>query len=294
MTSWLGDQPDYQVPFRSITLEPPPPSWYRGGTTAFLEDVQRRARMPQTFSILKLERDELDLIFQRSPWIEKVERVEYPPRGVVVHLRYREPVAIVLTIDGTRYLVNGSAVILPHEDIDRTLDEFARQQQLILIDGKGLAGPSHPTPGLTWETKPGVTDLAKGNEKIPASASLARYFRRKMNVAGSTQPLPFRVTHISPIDPDDRGLFIWLNGSICILWGAESGKELEGDPATEEKWRKILEWQRKQGLREIPQHDYWKIDEGGLTYQHGKPWPESARDSRPAQDGEAIRAKGSG
>src|SRR5262249_24291072 len=27
--SWLTEQPDYQLPFESIALDPPPPSWYR-------------------------------------------------------------------------------------------------------------------------------------------------------------------------------------------------------------------------------------------------------------------------
>src|SRR5262245_9045435 len=33
--SWLAAQPAYQVPFRAIELEPPPPPWYRGGASGF-------------------------------------------------------------------------------------------------------------------------------------------------------------------------------------------------------------------------------------------------------------------
>src|SRR5690348_18368455 len=45
--AWLGEQPAYQIPFREIQLDPPPPPWYRGGREAFLEHVRHRARMPE-------------------------------------------------------------------------------------------------------------------------------------------------------------------------------------------------------------------------------------------------------
>ncbi len=65
--AWLGEQPAYQVPFASIVLDPPPPGWYRGGSAGFLEDVRRRARMPETVAVLGLEPEELKHVFEQQP-----------------------------------------------------------------------------------------------------------------------------------------------------------------------------------------------------------------------------------
>lgn len=296
LDSWLGDDPRYQVPFRSIVLDPPPPDWYRGGAPAFLDDVRRRSRLPDPVPVLKLKPGELLRAFQQNPWTEAV-RIEYPPRGAVVHVRYREPVAVILTQDGESYLVDGKAVILPPEDLDGNLEQFERRHQLIRIEGRGLAGPDRDTPGLTWEPRPGVVDTAQGNGRILGAVRLAGFLRRKMDEAGQSHSPTLRVTHINPMDSErkeNRGLFIYLKGTTCIQWGAAPGDSDEGHPTAEEKWRILLESQKAGKLKTLPDHDYWKIEAAGLTYKHGEPRPESARAVRPSRDGETIRAKGSG
>ncbi|MHB1558711.1 MAG: cell division protein FtsQ/DivIB [Isosphaeraceae bacterium] len=296
LDSWLGDDPRYQIPFRSIVLEPPPPGWYRGGASAFLDDVRRRSRLPDPVPVLKLQPGELLHAFQLNPWTEAV-RIEYPPTGAVVHVRYREPVAVILTQDGDRYLVDGKAVILPSEDLDCKLEEFERRHQLIRIEGRGLAGPDRDTPGLTWEPRPGVVDTAQGNGRILGAVRLARFLRRKMDEAGPSHSPTLRVTHINPMDSDpreNRGLFIYLRSSTCIQWGAAPGDKDEGSPTAEEKWRILLDSQKSGELKPLPSNDFWKIDAAGLTHKHGERRPESARAEGPARDRQTIRATGSG
>lgn len=296
LDSWLGDDPRYQVPFRSIVLDPPPPGWYRGGAPAFLDDVRRRSRLPDPVPVLKLQPGELLHAFQQSPWTEAV-RIEYPPRGAVVHVRYREPVAVILTQDGESYLVDGNAVILPPGDLGGKLEEFERRHELIRIEGLGLAGPARDTPGLIWEPRPGVVDSAPGNDRIVGAARLAGFLRQKMDEADRSHAPTLRVTHINPMDSDpqrDRGLFIYLKGLICIQWGPAPGDRNEGHPTAEEKWRILLDWQHSGKLRELPAHDFWEITAAGLARMRGVPRTDAARVDRPARDRDAIRAKGSG
>ena len=160
--AWLGEQPAYQVPFASIVLDPPPPGWYRGGSAGFLEDVRRRARMPETVAVLGLEPEELKHVFERSPWTEEVIRISYPPRGVNVALKYRVPVAIVVTDDLKKYVVNSSAVILAGDEKEVDLEPLEKERGLLRITGQGLVEPSYSEPGVAWQPRAGVTDLAPG------------------------------------------------------------------------------------------------------------------------------------
>ncbi len=296
LDSWLGDDPGYQVPFRSIVLDPPPPGWYRGGAPAFLDDVKRRSRLPDPVPVLKLKPGELLHAFQQSPWTEAV-RIEYPPRGAAAHVRYREPVAVILTQDGDSYLVDGKAVILPPGDLDCKLEEFERRHELIRIEGQGLSGPARDTPGLIWQPRPGVVDSAPGNDRIVGAARLAWFLRQKMDEADRSHTSTLRVTHINPMDyhpKRDRGLFIYLKGLICIQWGPAPGDKNDGHPTAEEKWRILLDWQDSGKLKELPAHDFWEITAGGLARMRGVPRTDAERADRPARDREAIRAKGSG
>src|SRR5438270_894476 len=59
MVAWLHEQPPYQLDFREIRLDPPPPAWYRGGTEAFLNRVRDGAGRPGTLAVLDLDLDGL-------------------------------------------------------------------------------------------------------------------------------------------------------------------------------------------------------------------------------------------
>jgi hypothetical protein len=295
--AWLGDQPAYQIPFREIQLDPPPPPWYRGGSEAFLEDVRHRARMPERFPLLGMKPDALQRVFQCSPWTVEV-RVDYRPLGVIVGLTYRQPVALVEISPTEKYLIDESAVILPREDVDEDVERFAREHLMIKIKGAGLAPPQESEPGIEWKPRPGITDVAPGNGRIKSAAKLARFLAEKLRAIDlNTHPgLGFR--SINPMDDakDYRGLFLWNDDDqTYLLWGEAPGEEEKGKLSAEDKWARTCAWERSVSRRSLPEGHYWRIDESGLVSAGAdrRP-PASARSGRPPRDRQAILTKDSG
>lgn len=297
---WLGDQPTYQVRFRSIRLVPPPPAWYRGGQEAFLDQVRRRAGMPETFPLLKLEAAKLQDMLRLNPWTEDVTRITREPLGIAVELKYHVPVAIVETSSGRKYLVDRSAVILPMEDVD--WDRLGGEKTLIRINGQGLSDPLDPRPGIAWQPAPGIVELAPGNAKIASAARLAEFLETKMRHLDASAGPALRFDFINPMDPyfdparkEVRGLFLWNAEKTYILWGKAPDEEDQEGLGAEEKWERLLEWTRKEPHRVLAPGDYWEITGRGLV--HVQPRPSAAagrRPDRPAQDTSAIRAHDSG
>lgn len=291
--SWLSDQPAYQLPFRSIVLDPPPPSWYRGGAPGFLEDVRERASMPESIPLLQLKEAELQRAFQRSPWTEEVRTVIYPPLGATVRLAYRRPVALVETSKARRiYLVDREAVILPIDEVD--LDELRCDRGLITIKGDDLAEPLDARPGLPWRPRAGLADLAPGNELIPAAARLADFLLEKLASIDRKANPALDIRYINPIDRGGRGLFLWNVEETYILWGKAPGEEGSDDLAAEEKWEKLCEWSRSTVDRRVPLGDYWKIGPAGVYHQQIEEKGNSARRALPRRDGSTIPARGLG
>jgi hypothetical protein len=294
---WLADQPTYQVEFRAIELDPPPPTWYRGGKARFLEEVRRVSGMPERIALLKLAEDELKHAFEHDPWTEKVTRVSNRPLGVTVHLVYHQPVALVEISPHEKYLIDESAIILPSEDLDRDLDEFARQECLITIKGAGLAAPRNPKPGLRWKSPAGSSEVAPGNGQIRGAAKLARFLADKRRTVDRISNPSLGFLYINPMDDakDYRGLFLFNAESTYILWGEAPGEESPGNLMADEKWEKLLEWSRSQTPRVVPPCDFWQITAAGVIHKIGRPSPpESARLVPGTRDRSAMRAKGSG
>src|SRR5207253_1845252 len=73
-----------------------PPPGYRGGKAAFLAHVSESAGSSRReFSSLDVDLAWLYKVFRLYPWVSKVLSVERGgPKGVVVRLEYREPVAV--------------------------------------------------------------------------------------------------------------------------------------------------------------------------------------------------------
>lgn len=292
--SWLADQPTYQLPFRSIRLEPPPPRWYRGGAAAFLEDIRRRARRPETLPFLKLTAKELWLDFERSsPWTEKVRRIDYQPLGVTIELAYRRPVAMVEAETASRkaiYLVDRSAVLLPPQVVD--LDLLRQESGLIMIKGEHLSDPLDRQFGLPWKPRPGISDLAPGNDLIPAAARLAAFLLEKMRSIDRAANPALDIRYINPMDPGCRGLFLWNAESTYILWGRDPGTKTND----EERWAKLCAWGRTERERRIPPGDFWEIGPSGVFHVAVK---NRDRDASPPgmaarRDHAAIPARGPG
>jgi hypothetical protein len=294
--SWLGDQPEYQLAFREILLEPPPPSWYRGGPSGFLEDVRRRARMPETISPLKLKEADLKQAFKQSPWTQKVESVSYPPLGVTVRLAYLRPVALVETSGGHAYLVDSSAVILPQEDVDTEISRLVKEHKLIEINGVGLSDPQDPKAGLAWRPRPGAADVAPGNERIPAAAKLAGFLLERIRSVDLARQRALAIRYINPMDREGRGLFLVNDDGTSILWGAAPGEEVPGSLGAEVKWGILRDWSEQGKAKPIPNDDYWEITPAGVVHQTfpGNRASESAAIRPVRRDQATIPARASG
>jgi hypothetical protein len=289
--TWLTEQSAFRLPFGSIQLEPGPPAWYRGGTVAFLEDVRRRARMPHTLRLLELRDDDLVCAFKKSPWTEAVERRTYPPLGLIVHLRYKVPAALVETSAGT-YLVDATGVILPADDLDTEAQALADRHPLIRIKGDGLAAPLDATPGIRWKTRPGVVDAAPENQRIASAAKLARFLLDKMRTIDTTSQPGLDIQYINPMDR--RGLFLWNAESTYIFWGEAPGEETTGSLDAEEKWRRLRDWGYSVKDRALPLGNYWKITPIGLVRLPITDEARAGRAGSPDRDPSTIRANGSG
>src|SRR5262249_32274039 len=116
---WLHQRPEYQLPFEEIKLADPPPAWFRGGARAFLKQVQDNVSELEVLPLMELKPDRIEQDFKLFHWVERVRRVEYPPRGIVVHLDYCKPVAFISTRGGNKpTLIDRNGNVLPADDID--------------------------------------------------------------------------------------------------------------------------------------------------------------------------------
>jgi hypothetical protein len=293
ITTWVSEQPPYQIPFGAVLLDPPPPVWYRGGSTAFLEDVRRRASMPATISMLKITKEELKGVFQRSPWIEEVEQVIDRPLGLTIRLKYLVPVAIVETSGGKKYPVDGSAIILPDDVIDQA--QLGQDRLIIGIKGERLLDPRNAQPGLPWKPRPGAADVAPGNDQIPSAAKLAQFLAERLRSIDRTSHPALNILYINPMDVDSRGLFLWNAESTYILWGGAPGQEQPGELSAEKKWENLRVWSESETKRTIPEGHFWKITAAGLVHKvFDRPAPRSTGTNRPRSDRSAVRTKDSG
>jgi hypothetical protein len=286
--SWLTRQTPYQIPFKSIQLVSAPPNWFRGGASAFLENVRQRAEETETLPILELTPDRVKLAFLQSPWVESVVRVSYPPRGLRVELQYCEPVALVKIPGDKEYLLDESGKILPQEDVDR--DRLKQLGPVIVIYGEHLTGPLDPKPGEQWKPKPAVNDLAEGNIRIPDAVKLASFLVRQIRALGASRPAALDIVEINPMDPASRGLFVFNREMTCILWGEAPGGERRGSLSAKEKWAALRDWSARTKDRSLPGGDYWAFSKNGLVHVPTLPAPRD-RSSHPSSHQESHSSR---
>lgn len=208
----LRQQPEYQLPFSQIELDPAPSEAVPADLAT---RVQRRSQMPETVSLLDpvLPRT-LAEAFAEHPWIERVIEVrnQYPAH-VVVRVDYRHPVAVVLVQSGL-YPIDGEGVLLPPND-------FTPESVQHLIAVRGVATTPYAEAGKRW------TDPA-----VLAAADLARYLGPRW------QELQLKAIIVSPAatadtPPEEIPLELETAGGSRILWGrapdAQHPGELTGD-----------------------------------------------------------------
>ena len=208
--SWLSDQPAYQLPFRAIVLDPPPPSWYRGGPAGFLEDVRRRAKMPETIPLLKLTEVELERAFEQSPWTEEVQSITYRPARGDRPARLSPAGRPRGGCRAADDLSRGRSGSHPAPGRSGSGDQTIRRGTGSDRDQWSRPGGPAGSETRTARGSPGParTDAAPGNDRIPAAARLAGFLLDRMRSIDREREPASVMRFINPMDPEGRGLFL--------------------------------------------------------------------------------------
>jgi hypothetical protein len=251
-----GRQP-YQLTFRDIVLDPPPPPWFRGGSAAFLKQVMGTIPVTRSVSYLDLDLERLLLEFRRNAWVEKPLRVE---RGganrLTVHLVYREPVAVERLKDGTeRTVVDREAVILPRKDVD-----FDHAGPLIRLSG--FQPPTDPARhGEVWSHFESETGLDHPDERVRAAVRIATLLRAGIRSESSGNPA-FGHVVVHPFEEADH--YVQIGDNLMIHW--ETGEKL----TDAERWAQLLESVRANPPRKGAEVQYLKFSRRGVVLDPGR------------------------
>lgn len=231
---WVNHRPEYWVPYTSVTLDPPPPRWYRGGERAFLDQVREVAPL-RTDRIPILDGDSAQLRekFQKSPWVRSAQ-VRISPQRVVLSLDYREPVARVAGAGTLDLAIDRDGTILPVADIDR---EFF----LSLVRLEHLKPPFDPRPGLAWHVWDEAKKCARDESRVSAAGQLASFLRSA--AAGRDGGSP------PPVEALLAGATDWYvqfkPAATRVRWGKPPGREGPDEPSAAEKWEMLRTWFRE-------------------------------------------------
>jgi hypothetical protein len=242
MVRWLHGRPQYQTTFREIKLDPPPPSWFRGGAAVFLDRVRTTAQRPdEPFSALDLDLADLIREFRYYCWVKRVVKVErLPPNRIIVRLEYRSPVAwsAPLSKSNARLLLDEYGVMLPAEDVDE--DRPGRLIQVI-----GLDPPFEPGPGLVWKKRDASQALGKADERVLATVKLAVFLRSKLEQEPTPVPPALRPVAIWVTTKQEKSfVFVQNAENTMILWAGKPGLETPGPQAADRRWGDLRDWFR--------------------------------------------------
>lgn len=255
--------PEYQLPFREIVLDPPPPPWIQSGRLGLLERVRVQAHWPELLPVLNLDLEDLARDFRNhSAWVARVRR----PRGIersypnrlVVRLDYREPVAEV-RCGPSAFVLDGDAVILPADDLDR---DAAGP----LVRLHGLDPPFDGRPGQYWGSA--ADGLAEPDPRAAAASRLAAFLKAKTRREAPGR-LPFRPIAIRHRDPDGS-LCVLGEASTWVCWGEAPGAEVPGRPTAAEKWEMLRAWARLHGPADVVDPDFLDFTRDGVVVRTGK------------------------
>jgi hypothetical protein len=268
--AWLHRQPEYELPFDRIILDPPPPPWIRSGPRGLLEQVRAKSGREEVLNVLDIDLDELTNDFKNhSPWIEGVRRIEraYPNR-LIVSLDYREPIAFCQPSGSPSYYLDRNAVILPAEDF-----EPGATEPLIKIDG--LDPPCDPREGHSWSLAADEEGLCRPDPLALSAARLAVFTKGHLG-RDRAETKALNIESIWVIDGRKK-LWLVAEKNTFINWGEAPGEESAKALTAEQKWGHLLEWARRGGASQIDRSSVkdgflpfidFKIDEGAVLL-HG-------------------------
>jgi hypothetical protein len=265
---WLSNQAPYQLPFDRIELVNPPPRWFLGGASRFLELVRQDLNEPENVAVLKVAPDEIAAVFMKFPWVEQVERVAFRAGQIRVELRYRQPVARVALRDKTEVVLDEEGTVLPAKDVDAV----ALGKVFKITEGLGLAPPVAQY-GEKWKSGPPDDGREHADERILAAARLAGFVRRELSNIEGTPPAALQIDEIIITDFHNRGLFLTNYESSVIWWGDAPGFEKPDRLKADEKWTILERWARTAPARFMTSsEDYWQFWKNELRYicPHGR------------------------
>jgi len=248
VTSFVHRQPAYQVRFSEITLDPPPPAWYLGGSSRFLKQVRHGSGHAETFSLLDLDPAALGKAFRVQAWVRKASVERKNPNRVIVHLEYREPVAYVDLKEGGVYLLDREAVLLNPDDLDVSSIDLRKQKfRPELARYQNQAPPFEPQFGKTWKSLSGTDRTPKTDEQILVGARFAAALHQAQaeDLAKGT-PLVFNAIVVQAekgvIDQSKLILWVQTQDNVLLKWMTGPDDADPVGPDFPEKWDLAKNW----------------------------------------------------
>jgi hypothetical protein len=278
-TRWLHQRAVYQVAFRDIALEPPPPPWIRSGRAGLLERVRVGSGLPETLSLLDLKLEHLSRAFRNHcPWVGAVRGVRraYPGSkqpALTVELEYRRPVARVRVPGQRPIILDALGVIVPADDLD-----LSATGPLFWITS--LEPPLKLEPGVYWMSGPAPDGLAQPNPSAEAAARLAAFLQGKLTSAGTpASKLDLRID----VEHGPNHLFIPTTDGLWVHWADAPGAEPPGTPSAEQKWHFLLTWLQNSGPASVRDrvHQYLTFTPTGARVEHSPEPRPTAKDLPP-------------
>ncbi len=221
--------------FREITLDPPPPRWYRGGAEAFLDRVARKSKHKARFSILELDLGELRRAFELDPIVEAVSkvRVEFPNR-VIVRIAYHEPVAKAKFADRPEFLVvDRFGTLLP-------LDVIDLKSASPLIELHGFPPPREPRDGYRWYGLDPKTEAVTPDRPISEAARLADFLRGRIISEKCFDQMGYVYIHGNR--QADASLFVQVGSNQIFSWQTPGAVGIDPALTDEARWLMLRDW----------------------------------------------------
>jgi hypothetical protein len=257
-------QPAYQLRFVDITLNPPPPAWYRGGTRAFLERIAAGTDLPASFSTLDLDLKRLHLAFRRSPWVSGVRGMVRGTDRVVVSLTYREPVAFAVLDEAAKGrlasgpVIDSEAVILPREEV-----EWSAAGPLIPLHR--FPAPDAARPGEAW-SRPDPRDGQPSPDPGVRNAARAAGTLREGLRHEPTWDLARRPVYLLPYG--ESGVYVQVGTrkeALMFLWDEPDGTRPADAPDDRARWNLLRDFTRAHTPSPGSGPVYLKFTPGGVV-----------------------------
>lgn len=256
---WLEHQPAYQLSFSDIQLDPPPPPWYLGDRSVFLDRVHQAAGLKaESFPVLEIAPQELKRVFGLYCWVEQAKVEKRYPNHVTVKLEYRKPVATADNLQG--FLLDRNGVLLNANEVER-----AALPAPILI--RNLGTPYNPRAGENWKTGDPAKGPLETDLRVVNACQLSAFLQTARAAAKSAS---------AERDPAFLAIYVRKDGGLWVLWekawiqwGSALGEERVGEPAPDAKWAAVRDWFQQHRPDEVVYPKYLAFTKSGIELRKG-------------------------